>query len=128
MLDVLRLLCALIWSRCKPQAARVAENLVLRQQLVILRRAAPKRIQLRQSDRLILVWLYRLFPSVPPASADRRTIAVTPLLPTPVDADRRRAALRRSLEQHGSRRFGLTDRSQFDPYANARPTSPNGSS
>ena len=64
MLDVLRLLCALIWSRCKSQAARDAETLVLCQQLLILRRSAPKRIELRQSDKLILVWLYRLFPSV----------------------------------------------------------------
>jgi transposase InsO family protein len=64
MLEVLKLLWALIWSRCKSHAARDAENLVLRQQLLILRRSAPKRLKLRRTDKLIFVWLYRLFPSV----------------------------------------------------------------
>jgi hypothetical protein len=35
------------------------------QQLVLLQRSAPARLRLRSADRLIFVWLYRLFPSLP---------------------------------------------------------------
>ena len=64
MFDILRLLGALLWSRRKSPADREAEILFLRQQLIILRRSAPKRIRLRWTDRLIFVCLYRLFPAV----------------------------------------------------------------
>jgi hypothetical protein len=36
----------------------------LRQQLVVVQRSAPARLRLRTADRLIFVWLYRLFPSL----------------------------------------------------------------
>jgi len=42
-----------------------AENLGLRQQLVVLRRASPKRVRLCNLDRLLFVWSYRLCPSLP---------------------------------------------------------------
>ena len=42
-------------------ARREAEILVLRQQLIVLHRRRP-RVRLRNIDRLVLVWLYRLFP------------------------------------------------------------------
>ncbi len=51
-------------SRFKPRARLEAEVIILRHQLNVLRRAAPKRAKLTNLDRLILVWLYRLFPSV----------------------------------------------------------------
>src|SRR3954451_14359633 len=41
-----------------------AEVIVLRQQLNVLRRSAPKRPALSRFDRLIFVWLYRLVPAV----------------------------------------------------------------
>jgi hypothetical protein len=41
-----------------------AENLLLRQQLVVLRRKSPKRVRLWNIDRLLLVSLYRLYPSL----------------------------------------------------------------
>jgi transposase InsO family protein len=41
-----------------------AENLFLRQQLVVLRRKHPGRVCLRNFDRLLLVWLYRLVPAL----------------------------------------------------------------
>jgi transposase InsO family protein len=50
--------------RFKSRARLEAENLVLRQQVNILIRKLPKRLQLTNSDRLLLVWLYRLFPSI----------------------------------------------------------------
>ena len=40
------------------------EILVLRQQLIVLRRTAPKRVRLRALDRLLFVLLYRLWPGV----------------------------------------------------------------
>jgi transposase InsO family protein len=64
MLDVLRLLAALLWSLFKSRCARDAENLFLRQQVIVLQRSAPKRVQLRRSDKVIFVCLYRLFPSL----------------------------------------------------------------
>lgn len=44
------------------RASREAEILVLRQQLLVLNRKSSTR--LRNTDRLVLMWLYRLFPSV----------------------------------------------------------------
>ena len=41
-----------------------AENLVLRQQLVVLRRKYPARVRLWNIDRLLMVWLYRPYPSL----------------------------------------------------------------
>ena len=64
MLDVLRLFAALLWSLFKSRSARDAENLFLRQQVIVLQRSAPKRVQLRRSDKMIFVCLYRLFPSL----------------------------------------------------------------
>ena len=51
-------------SLFKPRAKLVAEILVLRQQLNVLRRQVSKRPQLSNTDRLLFVWLYRWFPSV----------------------------------------------------------------
>jgi len=42
----------------------VAEILILRQQLNVLRRQVSKRPQLSNTDRFLFVWLYRWFPSV----------------------------------------------------------------
>ncbi len=50
-------------SRFKSQAGLQAENVVLRQQLLVLNRKSLTRVRLRNIDRLILVWLYRLFLS-----------------------------------------------------------------
>ena len=64
MFSVLTLIRALLsWMRGS-RTSRDAEILFLRQQLLILRRSAPARLRLRNSDRLIFVWLYRLFPSL----------------------------------------------------------------
>src|ERR1700685_3266256 len=41
-----------------------AENLLLRQQLIVLRRRHPKRVLLWNIDRFLMVWLYRLYPSL----------------------------------------------------------------
>jgi len=46
------------------RASREAEILVLRQQLMVLSRKSRKRVRLQNIDRLVLVWLYRIFPSM----------------------------------------------------------------
>jgi len=51
-------------SLLEVSASREAEILILRQQLLVLSRRSPKRIRLRNIDRLILVWLCHLFPSL----------------------------------------------------------------
>lgn len=64
MLNIPRLLGALLWSQCKSRAGRDAGILFLRQQQIVLRRSAPTRIRLRWTDRLIFVCLWRLFPAL----------------------------------------------------------------
>src|SRR6185503_13168899 len=51
-------------SRFKARATLEAENLVLRQEVNVLRRRTPKRPHLNNTDRFLFVWLYRWFPSV----------------------------------------------------------------
>src|SRR5271156_926999 len=64
MIDFLKLLGGLLVGLFRSHAAREAEMAFLRQQLLVLKRCAPARLRLRTADRLIFVWLYRLFPSV----------------------------------------------------------------
>jgi transposase InsO family protein len=64
MLDLLKLLGGFLAGLFRSQAAREAEMAFLRQQLLVLKRSAPTRLRLRTTDRLIFVWLYRLFPSL----------------------------------------------------------------
>ena len=64
MLDLLKLLGGFLAGLFRSQAAREAEMAFLRQQLLVLKRSSPTRIRLRIADRLIFVWLYRLFPSL----------------------------------------------------------------
>ncbi len=64
MLALLRRILLALRSGFEARASREAEILVLRQRLLVLSRKTRKRIRLRSIDRLILVWLYRLFPSV----------------------------------------------------------------
>jgi hypothetical protein len=61
-------LCRLIWCALiglfRPRAALLAEILVLRHQLNVLRRKSPKRLTFSNVDRLLLVGLYCLAPGV----------------------------------------------------------------
>ena len=54
------LVCAVSIDAGRPRSALVAENALLRQQILVLRRAAPSRPRLHAEDRLILVFLARL--------------------------------------------------------------------
>jgi hypothetical protein len=53
----------LLVSPFKTQAQLEAEIVILRQ-LNVLRRRVPSKPKLTVADRLLFVWLYRLFPSV----------------------------------------------------------------
>ena len=64
MTDLFELILGILASRFKARATLEAENLVLRQQLNVLRRQTPKRPHLNNTDRFLFVWLYRWFPSV----------------------------------------------------------------
>ena len=64
MMDLLKLFAGWLVGLFRSHAAREAEVAFLRQQLLILKRSAPARLRLPAADRLIFVWLYRLFPSV----------------------------------------------------------------
>src|ERR1700726_5135663 len=64
MVAFLTQLLLAIRSQFTRRARLEAENLILRQQLVVLRRKSPTRVKLRNIDRLLLAWLYRLYPSL----------------------------------------------------------------
>ena len=64
MINLLKLLSGFVVGLFRSHAAREAEMAFLRQQLFVLKRAAPAKLRLRTADRLIFVWLYRLFPSL----------------------------------------------------------------
>src|SRR2546423_8600546 len=64
MIELLRLILHIMALLFKPRTKLVAEILVLRQQLNVLRRQVSKRPQLSNTDRFLFVWLYRWFPSV----------------------------------------------------------------
>jgi len=64
MLGMVKLLWHWLVSLAKSRRRLEAENLLLRHQLNILRRKAPQRLRLSNTDRLAFVWLYRLCPVV----------------------------------------------------------------
>src|SRR5271163_1870264 len=64
MVEFLIKLLLVARSRLRSRARLEAENLVLRQQVIVLSRKSRSRVWLRNIDRLIFVSLYRLFPSI----------------------------------------------------------------
>jgi hypothetical protein len=64
MIDAVSLVLGFGASLFKSRAQLEAEVLLLRHQLAILRRKAPRRLHLSAIDRLIFVLAYRLRPSV----------------------------------------------------------------
>ena len=64
MVEFLIKFLLVVRSRLKSRARLAAEILVLRQQVIVLSRKSRSRVWLRNIDRLIFDWLYRLFPSI----------------------------------------------------------------
>lgn len=63
MIDAFTFLLSHLSVCLRTRADLQAENLMLRYQLDVLRRSVPKRVSLTKIDRLILVWLFRLWPA-----------------------------------------------------------------
>jgi hypothetical protein len=51
-------------DRFRSQEQLTAEIILLRHQLIVLRRQVPGRVRLHGLDRALLVWLCRLFPAL----------------------------------------------------------------
>ena len=64
MIAFLSLLFHVVVSPFKTKARLEAEIIMLRHQLNVLRQRVPSKPKLTAADRLLFVWLYRLFPSV----------------------------------------------------------------
>ena len=64
MLAILQMFGMLVAAVFKSRTRLEAENLFLRHQLNIALRRAPPRLRLRGSDRALMVWLVRLWPSL----------------------------------------------------------------
>jgi hypothetical protein len=64
MIAFLTRLSRVLRSVLKTRARLEAEIFVLRQQLIVLSRNSRARVRLRNTDRLLFVWLYRLYPSI----------------------------------------------------------------
>jgi hypothetical protein len=63
MLGLIRLILGLVLDLFRSRAALEAEVLVLRQQIIVLRRGQPGRLLFRAADRVVLGWVCRLFPN-----------------------------------------------------------------
>ncbi len=64
MVEFLIKLLLVARTKLKSRARLEAENIVLRQQVIVLSRKTRSRVRLRNIDRLIFAWMYRLFPSI----------------------------------------------------------------
>jgi hypothetical protein len=64
MIDFLNLFLHVVVLPFKTKARLEAEIVLLRHQLNVLRRRLPSKPKLAIADRLLFIWLYRLFPSV----------------------------------------------------------------
>src|ERR1035441_10183391 len=62
MLELERSVISVVARRLRSRAAVELENLALRHQLHVLRRQRPGRPRLFAIDRLLWIWLYRIWP------------------------------------------------------------------
>jgi hypothetical protein len=63
MADLLRLIFGLVVDLFRSRAALEAEIVVLRQQIIVLRRGKPTRLPFLAANRWTLGWVCRLFPN-----------------------------------------------------------------
>jgi hypothetical protein len=62
MLDLCRIIFWIVVDLIRPRAALQAEILVLRQQIIVLRRGRPSRLSFFTVDKVVLGWVCHLFP------------------------------------------------------------------
>src|SRR6476659_8258321 len=70
MKDLFKLVLSVLASLFRSRAKLEAEILILRQQINVLRRRAPKRPHLNNTDRFLFVWLYHWVPLRPGRHCD----------------------------------------------------------
>src|SRR3977135_1982309 len=76
MRDLARLIVWAVVDLFRSRVSIEAEILTLRQQIIVLRRTAPKKQTFGAIDRLVFVGLYRFFPRVPDALAIVRPVTI----------------------------------------------------
>src|SRR2546427_10935710 len=64
MFSIIHLLAAFISDLFKSRHRLEVENLFLRHQLNIALRRSPQRFRLRPKDRVLMVWMTRMWPSL----------------------------------------------------------------
>ena len=64
MMTILSALVSILTFRVRSRASLELELIALRHQVTVLRRQWPGRPQLSSLDRLLWVWLYRIWPQV----------------------------------------------------------------
>ena len=69
MLDLCRIIFGIVVDLFRPRAALEAEILVLRQQIIVLRRGRPSRVPFLAVDRMVLGWVCQPFPKTRAAGA-----------------------------------------------------------
>jgi hypothetical protein len=69
MSDLCRLIFGIVVDLIRPRAAMEAEILVLRQQIIVLRRGRPGRMPFLTIGRMVLGWICELFPKIREALA-----------------------------------------------------------
>jgi hypothetical protein len=62
MITILSALASLLSFRVRSRASLELEVVALRHQVTVLRRQRPSRLRLFCADRLLWVWLYRIWP------------------------------------------------------------------
>ena len=63
MVTLIKLIFGLLSDLFRSQAALETEILVLRQQIIVLRRGKPARLSFTATDKLVLGWICQLFPN-----------------------------------------------------------------
>jgi hypothetical protein len=64
MVTILSAVVSIFAFRCQSRASLELKLIALQHQLAVLRRQRPGRPQLSSFDRLLWVWLYRIWPQV----------------------------------------------------------------
>jgi putative transposase len=64
MMTILSALVSILAFRVRNRASLELELIALRHQVAVLRRQRPGRLRLLSADRLLWVWLYRIWPQV----------------------------------------------------------------
>ena len=116
-------------SRLKSRASLEAENLVLRQQVIVLSRKSRSRVRLRNPDRLIFVWLYRVHLTSPIFRSGEKRRYSKSQQPQDIAQPSRRAGYGCAVQFLGGSRImdhRLAATLQSAPATRVRQRSPNG--